>query len=76
MWYPDYEPRFLYLAIKEKAKLPKYILHAKHQRIDTKQDKCDWLTGIELEEMIAKSKNFVVWSALLLKTLKFIQVSF
>ena len=34
MWFPEYEPRMLYLHLKDKSKLVKYVLHAKHKKID------------------------------------------
>lgn len=52
LWYPDVEPRMLYLAIKDKTKLVKYILHAKHKKIDSKPDKSDWLLAEELPDWV------------------------
>lgn len=39
MWYPEVEPSVLYFMIPNKAMLVKYVLHAKHRKINDKVDK-------------------------------------
>jgi len=37
-WYPDTEPSLMFFSIPNKAMLIKYMLHAKHRRIDSTQN--------------------------------------
>ena len=60
MWYPDVEPSFSFNIIPDKAQLVKYVLHAKHRRIDCKTDKVVDLLGDEqFEEVLAQAQKFL-----------------
>jgi len=59
LWYPDVEPSMLNFAIKDKAKLVNYVLHAKHSKVDRKVDKLDILIGEDFEEIVARAKPFI-----------------
>lgn len=51
-WYPDIEPRMMYVTPQDKSKLVKYILHAKHKKITGNFDKPDWFLSEEWEETL------------------------
>lgn len=59
LWYPDCDARMTYLILSDQAKLIKYVLHAKHAKIDSKPDKCDWLQGEVFEETMEKITDFI-----------------
>lgn len=57
VWYPLVEPRMDYFVIKEKHKLVKYVMHAKHSKIDKKGDKLQEVLGEEFDETWALAKK-------------------
>ena len=60
LWYPDVEPSFLFNIIPDKAQLVKYVLHAKHRRIDARADKVlDLLGEDQFEEVLAQAQDFL-----------------
>jgi len=60
-WYPETDTRMLYLHIKDKSMLVKYVLHAKHKKINKSLERSDWLASEEFEEQKQKAidSNFV-----------------
>ena len=44
-WYPEYEPRMIYIQPqgKDKWKLTKYILYSRHGKITKNLDKPEWM---------------------------------
>jgi hypothetical protein len=59
-WYPDSEPSLLFFSIPQKAILIKYMLHAKHRRIDSAQnEKLDSVLGLEFDETCERARPFI-----------------
>jgi len=50
VWYPHVDPDMHHFVIKEKHKLVKYVLHAKHSKIDKKNDKLNEVIGEEFDD--------------------------
>ena len=48
-----------YLTIKDKGLLYKYMLHAKHKKIDERTDKCAWLNDEDSIYMLGLAKTFI-----------------
>ena len=52
VWYPEYNPRMVYVFSSEPSQVHKYVLHASHKRVgDPNQEKPEWLLNGELEEV-------------------------
>lgn len=59
-WYPEFEPRMLFLVLQDKTHLPKYMLHAKHKAIDQKVDKLPWLQKEDTNQIVTDAKGFII----------------
>lgn len=60
-WFPDVEPRMLYVQPKDKTKLIKYVLHAKHKKPTVAMDRPDYMADEEhWKVLLEQSKVFVV----------------
>ena len=57
-WYPDTNPTLMNLILKDKVKLPKYVLHAKHSKIEKSENKLKTILGEDFEEILAQAESF------------------
>lgn len=59
-WFPDYNPRMVYVFSSEPKNLHKYVLHAKHKRVgDPNAERPEWMQSEELDEIQHNALNFV-----------------
>lgn len=59
-WYPSAEVDMKFFAIQNKAKLLKYVMHAKHRRPDMKISKLsDQFDAERFEEILKKAQPFL-----------------
>jgi hypothetical protein len=58
LWYPDIEPSVIYVTIKHKGLLVKYLLHAKHSKVERTTDNLKVLMGENFLENLDYAKAF------------------
>lgn len=60
-WYPDVNTKMTYVSIKDKSMLFRYVLHAKHKKMDGREDKCEWLLDDETaDEIVKQARPFII----------------
>lgn len=57
-WYPEINPSIINLILKDKSKLTKYVLHAKHSKIEKSENKLEAILGEDFEEILAQADSF------------------
>lgn len=61
LWYPEVDTSLMYFNLKNQALLLKYVLHAKHRRIDADVvEKLEACFGDEFADVVARARPFII----------------